>query len=403
MNKDAYALFLEKEEAKAAVNQALAEDRGDDVAKLSAKVELLDTWMAEALRDENDKKVETAKPLSAPTEAAPEAPRDLAEAFLGKRIDFKGLDAIQARAGNYKTSMFVQNEYDGALDPLPLPEQHDTRIPTTFLQPSGFLSSISHATTSAEVIDYFTLGDNNELKAEIWERGPKTPKYEQELSWGKEGTKVQYVAHWIPVLLPALHDWGQLEHAINVELRNGYERKIADLACNGTANYSDGIQGVLQNPKIQSFTAKSGENIIDSVRRMIYQVVSVTGVMPNAICMNPALKVELDLYKDANERYLELSFANRLWGLPIHEDFYLGTPEAPALIVYNTGAATWYTNESMSIRTGTINEQFIENAISILCEGSHALTVPHPKQFCKLEGISVASIAADNAKAVAKK
>lgn len=395
---DALELQREKQQLIGEMQTALAEDNGEKAQKISGRVEYIEDLITQAIEADAEDKKNAGDPVQVTPQALgtidkPRRPKNLGEVLLGARAEFKGLPKPADPIVSKTFSVVDEYEYQGGLDPLPERKETDETIPVSFLQPAGFLASLPKATTSANILEYFVMDEGNALKAEIWERGPKSPKHEQSLAWTQTHTKLQYVAHWIPVLLPALHDWGQLNAVINTELRQGYERAIDDLACNGTANYTEGIQGILNNPNIQTFTQMSDENIIDSIRRMMYKSMSVTGMAPNAICINPIVKVALDLLKDANQRYLELSFAGRLWNLPVYEDYYLGTEEDPAVIVYNTSAATWYTNETMTIRTGTINEQFIENSVSILCEGSHGLMVRHPKSFVKL-GVDIEQFSA---------
>lgn len=377
MFKDVASIVKEIRDAQDQVRAAM--DDGDEklAIKLGGRVDLLNEELDQIINEQNN-----AKPVN-PVQVqntTPFRPTNAGQAFLGPRAEFKPLPI-----GREEKIVKKIRLTDEAIDPLPLPSETDTTIPLTWLQPMGFLETLPKATTKSRIIEYFTADEDNELIAEIWERRAGNDKKEQSLAYDSEQTKLQTVAHWIAVLNPALEDYGQLNQAINHELRLGYERRIGLMAINGQAPYSDGVCGVLHNPKVQTYSIKSGENVVDSIRRMIDISMYATGMPPTHVCMHPDVKQNLDLLKDNNGRYMELTSGNALWTLPIVIDTNCGTTANPKVFVYNSNASTWYTNESMTITTGTIDRQFVQNTTTILCEGSHGLVTKFPKSYVVLD------------------
>jgi HK97 family phage major capsid protein len=376
-NKDAVTLYGTIEDLKKQVQNATTEGDMEKALKLSGQVEYLNKELGEALtearvKDAQEFAPKDMKPVDKPTWK----PRTVADGLLGPRDKFDGLK----RGAKYT----FMNDGDpigtGTTAPVTMdtPLVQETNIPGTFLQPTGFIGSILSGTTAGD-IEFYT--PNEPLEAAMWKVGER--KHEQTLSWGKDYARVEAIAHWIPISKPTLQDYSQLQSLINNELMLGYERKKNSVAVRGTN--TNGIVGILANDKVKSYTEKSKDTLVDSIKRMATQITLACGYAPNQICMAPELFDELALMKATDGSYLNFTAGNALWSMPIVIDVNFKKEDGSQdLLVYNSTAATFYTQHGVTLEYGTINEQFVYNEISVLVEGSHALKVSDPNAFLKL-------------------
>lgn len=357
----------------------------DEIMTYKGQKKALEEILDDVLADEERIRREGGVPLASTAQAESEfRPRNLAEALMGPEDKFKGLAgnrltlSVRDAAPDYKLPGIEKVDYD-------LPRQTYEYMPNT-----GFLDTLPTAATNATTIKYFeadeTAYKNN---AATWTKGNKKPT--SEMGWVQKSAMVETIAHLMPALEENLEDYGQLESLINTELLYGLQLVKAQKALTG--ENSNGITGVLKNASIQKATAKSGDDLNDTIRRMKTDSFLKSNFMPTHVCVHPYVTEYLELMKDANGRYLNVMVNGRLWALKVVEDLNMVSGSAGSekygALVYWPGAATWFTRSTDSLAVGLVGEQFAYNEVTIRAEGRHALKVTYPKSFVYLADAGV--------------
>ena len=360
----------ESDEARARARDSISEYKGQQKA--------LNDILDDVLEDERKIREGGGVPLASAQQPAAFSPKTFADRLLGDPRDFKPLkkgDRLSASFGNTAPDYGLPRIE--TLDPT-LPSQLSTALPSF-----GFLDSLAKGTTNGDIKYFVAKGVTN--AAATWEAGNLKPTSTME--WEQETAQVETIAHGMPVLEENLADYGQLQSMINTELLAGLRLVEAAKALNGD-NSRSGIVGVLKNENIVKYTAKSGDDLADSIRRMKTDSWLGSRFMPTHIAMHPLVVEQLELEKDANGRYLNVMVNGRLWALPVVEDMNLVSggvgSEKYGVLVYWNGAATWYTRATDSLAVGVVDDQFMRNELTIRAEGRHALKVTYPKSFVYL-------------------
>lgn len=372
--KDAEAKFNAAEgDAKDALRDEIMACKGEQKA--------LNAMLDDVLNEEERIRKGGGVPLAAAPKEKWE-PRDIAEALMGARDGFKGIDSI--KAGFHLDVVNAAPSYG-----LTGIEKVDLNLPrqtSDYMPNFGFLDSLPTGTTDATTLKYFEADpDAYDNKAATWTAGNK--KATSTMGWTQKSAMVETIAHLMPVLEENLEDYGQLHSLINTELLMGLRLVKAEKALKG--DNSNGITGVLENESIQTFTKGAKDALADAIRKMKTDSFLKSNFMPTHICVHPYVVENLELQKDANGRYMNVMIDGRMWALQVVEDtnMFTGEPssEKYGVLVYWNGAATWFTRSTDSLAVGLVGEQFAYNELSIRAEGRHALKVTYPKSFVYLE------------------
>lgn len=397
---DSLKLMNELRDLRGKSRAAMADGDTDLVMKLSGMIEQRENdWEAacEAEREASAQFANAASPVEPKAVVPARQPKNLGQAVLGFRDEFSGIDPT----GNNPIRKQVWMNADGGSSQTPsatpavtlptaakivrptVPESWEHNLDTSFVEPIGFVDTLPTGVCNG-ALHYFQASADNALKAGKWK--PGEVKKEQTLAWTAKTANEGTIAHWIPVSKLSLNDYGELMSIINYELLAGLRRAADDIALN--SNDTNGIVGVL-NSGITAYTAKSGDTLVDSLHRMMTQSILATGVVPTHVVMHPLVREKIDLMKSTDGSYLNLG----TWGLAVVDDVNImsGTTASPTydMMVYSPSAATWYTTDATTVTVGTINQQMVENTLTVLAEESHLMCVRRPKSFVRLTGISL--------------
>ena len=338
-----------------------AEDRAERVFRLDGRIEEMQNRLQSVLADE-----QRARDEFVPT--APTARKSLAEMAFGPRAQFKG----------------IQPGFRGAITIPARPDVVDPTIPAFADVPRGFIDTLQQSPTEAGVT-YLRRGAKVNAAAQ-WSTGDKP---ESTYVWTEHSAPLTWIAHHAPISKTQASDYGQLESIIRGEMLLGLTQKKSTEAIVG-AN-SAGITGITNTVGIQTHTLASGDNAYDAIRRMVTKVYLTSGFRPTHVAVAPQVNETLDLLKDDNKAYLQVKVGGRVWSLEIVEDLGLAIHDAVAgtthygMIVYASVGATWYTKETDNVEIGLVDDQFINNAYTLLAEGRHAFAVRFPDAFCYCE------------------
>lgn len=334
--------------------------------------ECRDMLMAEAKRVAEENAAMAAAPKAAPK----------AETFIERVLG--PVDAFTGIEPGWKAT--VDTSYGPGT--IPIPEKYDTNLIGPATPPMGVLATLPTAQTN-EAEHYFQQPalDN---KAAAWTTGTKA---ESDLEWPLAVANLETIAHQIPVPKLAVRRYRNLESTISGALLMGLEQ-VKDAHVVKGSNAS-GIVGIANQTGIQTYTKGQTENIYDVIVKMAAKVRVKSGFAPDCVAMPTSVWAEIKTAKatgDGHYLYPEIVQNGTIDGLRVVIDENLATASGGtitnAIMVYFSGAAQFLVADPDELTIGLIDKQFIQNAYTLLAEGTYALKVPIPAGFCYCSSVS---------------
>lgn len=324
---------------------------------------------------------------------AGEVAHDLAAALFGPAGAFNGIaegwrasvPAALARQAGYA----ARNAVSG----LTTPQIYSTELPQTFAPPMGFLDTIAQGTTDGD--EHYFQAPTFTNAAAGWTSGNKP---ESGLAWTQATALLEVIAHYMPIEKQTARRYRTLESTVANTLMLGLEMKKDAFAVAGSN--SSGIVGALNQAGVQTYTQQTSGTMADTnlydIAVEMSRLVRVNSGLPATHFAAPSsLLTTLRKAKGNDGHYLYPEIVNdgKLNGLPIVEDENLSvtttsngaTTTRNYVGCYFGGAATWNVADPDEVTVGLIGNQFIQNAYTLLAEGTYSLKVPFPKAFCFCE------------------
>lgn len=350
---------------------------------LSGRIaETRDSLVAEAaaVQRENER-------IAAEAAADPEAAvADMASAILGARDAFDGVEPGWSRT----VPADALRRARAAVSGLSTPTRYDYDLPEPIAPVMGFLSTLPKGLTDGHETYFQSPVLTN--AAAGWASGDKP---ESSLSWTQATAHIETIAHQMPVAKQTVRRYRQLENTIVGALLLGLEITKNKYAIAGTN--SDGIVGARNITGTLTYTKGSDDkNIRDIAMEMAMRVRLATGFAPDYVVVSPQTLTKARKAKDANGRYMypEIVYEGKIDGMTVVEDSEMHivttsgsgegatTTETDAMGVYFSGACSWNTADPDNVEIGLVDKQFIQNAYTLLAEGTYALKVTFPAAFC---------------------
>lgn len=191
---------------------------------------------------------------------------------------------------------------------------------------------------------------------------------------------IETVAHTIKMSNQLMQDAPAVVAYLNTRLRHGLAEKIEQqlISGNGTA---PNLSGLIDSGNYTAYTPTSDDLLVDAINRAKYSLWAATGLMPDAVIVNPA-------DWGAMERTRETSGGAYLYGLPgimagmnpfgvrvvlsnnvTQGNFIIGNMDQAALVYSRVGAV---------IELGFVNDDFARNLVTARCEERLGLAVRRP-------------------------
>ncbi len=324
---------------------------------------------------------------------AQEVLRDAAELILGPRDEFSGLTEGWRRTVNMADLRRATFAARNAVSGLTTPQIYSTDLPEPFAPPMGFIDTIPHGLTDGD--EHYFQAPSFTNAAAGWTDGNKP---ESALAWEQVVAHLETVAHYMPILKQTARRYRQLENTVSTALLLGLSIRKGQYAVSGSN--SSGIVGALNQTGILDYTAQLDDlNIYDMACEMRTKVRIASGFTPDCVAMPSALVTSLKKAKGQDGHYLypEIVKDGKLDGMRIVEDENIliggaagatgNTTSQPknGMLVYFSGACSWNTADPDTVDIGLIANQFIQNAYTLLAEGTYAFKMPFPKAFCYAE------------------
>lgn len=341
-----------------------AADRAEKLFMMSGQIEEMQNQLAEALASEKDARVTSTGMLVSGSD-----PQNVTAQALGFKSEFKGITP------GFRAAITVPAN-PGVTDPT---------VPRFADVPRSFADTIQQGTTNGQVT-YLRRGAKVNAAAQ-WADGSSKP--ESSYVWTEHTAPLAWIAHHTPITKTEASDWAMLDTTIRGELMTGLaQAKSREVL---TGSNASGITGITNTVGIQTHTIAVGDNAYDAIRRMATAVYVNSGFAPTHVAVSPLVDETLDLLKDDQKAYLQVKQGGRVWNLEVVVDAGLAVHDAVAgethhgMIVYSTLGATLLTKEIDNVEMGLVDDQFINNAYTLLAEGRYALQVRFPDAFCYCE------------------
>ena len=186
------------------------------------------------------------------------------------------------------------------------------------------------------------------------------------------------IAHWVKESKQIVADVPQLQSYIDTRMMRKLREKEEGqlLKGSGVGNNLTGLYtaaSAYSNPGV----TVAAENRMDRLRLAILQA-GLSGYVVDGIVLHPVDVAYMELTKTASDRnYLARSpFTGKItavWGVPLVESTNM-TAGTYLVGAFGTAAQGW-DREQMSVQIGYEGTDFIDNAITVLCEERLALTI----------------------------
>lgn len=311
--------------------------------------------------------------------------RDAAELILGPRDSFTGLEQGWRNTVNMADLRMAMAAARNAVSGLTTPQIYSTDLPQPFATPMGFIDTIPKGLTDGD--EHYFQAPAFTNAAAGWTSGNKP---ESSIEWTPQVAHLETVAHYIPIAKQTARRYRSLESTVSTTLLLGLALRKGQYAVSG-AN-SNGIVGVMNQTGILTYTKQTGENVYDMACNMRTKVRLGCGFTPDCVAMPSAVATSLKTAKGEDGHYLypEIVKDGKLDGMTIVEDENVivsttsdgTTTTANYMMVYFSGGCSWNVADEDQVDVGLIANQFIQNAYTLLAEGTYALKVPFPKAFC---------------------
>lgn len=341
-----------------------AADRTEKLYTWSGQIDGLQDQLAEALASEQNARTTSSGHLVSHSD-----PQNITTQALGFRSEFTG----------------IKPGFRAAITLPANPGVTDPTVPRFADLPRSFADTIQQGTTNGQVT-YLRRGAKVNAAAQ-WADGSDKP--ESTYVWTEHTAPLAWIAHHTPITKTEASDWAMLDTTIRGELMTGLAQAKSREVLTG-ANAS-GITGITNTVGIQTHTIAVGDNAYDAIRRMATAVYVNSGFAPTHVAVSPLVDETLDLLKDDNKAYLQVKQGGRVWSLEVVVDAGLAVHDPAAgvthhgMIVYSALGATLLTKEIDNVEMGLVDDQFINNAYTLLAEGRYALQVRFPDAFCYCE------------------
>lgn len=341
-----------------------ARDREERIFRLDGRIEEMQNRLSATLAAEDNARV-----MPDGTLVSLNDPNSLSVQALGPRSSFTG----------------IKPGFRSAITIPARPDVVDPTIPAFADVPRSFADTIMQSPTEAGVT-YLRRGARINAAAQ-WADGSGKP--ESTFVWTEHSAPLAWVAHHVPVAKTQASVWGQLDAIIRGEMMLGLKQATSRELLVGTN--ASGITGILNTVGIQTHTIAATDNLYDAIRRMVTKVYVTSGFRPTHVAMAPQVEEVLDLLKDDNKAYLQVKAAGKVWSLEVVTDAALAVHDEVAgethygCLVYAAQGSTLYVKETDSIEIGLVDDQFINNAYTLLAEGRYAFAVRFPDAFCYCE------------------
>ena len=259
------------------------------------------------------------------------------------------------------------------------------------------LDLIPTGTTTSNSIEYYEMTTSTNNAAAVSEATATTGttglKPEGAISWTLRNQPVATIAEWIPITNNMLADAPAVRGLIDAQLLQHLQLTLETQVISGNGTPPN-MLGILSNTGINTIGLGAGSGTsIDAIYHAM-TIVMATGLgNPTASVWNP---LDFEAIRLARENaasgtlggYLlgppNTTGPTTLWGRPAV--LAIGMPVDTALVADFSGMML-FDREQGAIRTGTINDQFVRNMLTILAELRAAFALFRPSQVCRVTGV----------------
>jgi HK97 family phage major capsid protein len=210
-----------------------------------------------------------------------------------------------------------------------------------------------------------------------------TLKPQSDIKFTLKDSPVRTLAHWLRASKQILADAPMLQSYIDTRLTYGlkYVEEAQLLSGDGTGENLLGL--IPQATPYNDALRVAGDTKIDTIRRAILQVRQAE-YRASAVVLNPADWADIELTKDANDRYIWVNVGTgaspQLWRLPVVDSSAL--PAGHFMVGAFNMAAQVFDREDANVSVSTEDgDNFVKNLVTIRAEERLAMVVFRPESF----------------------
>lgn len=353
MTVNSKTLWQERQRLADEQAKLVTDGKKDEAFMVEGQIKQLDITLEHVIDEEDQLRTQPA--------AAPHVEASFGARILGARDEFRPLEV------GFKNSASVVTV--GA--PTEIELEIPGKLPSLL---NNFAATLQEAPAQGSV-SYKQRGVQTGAP-DTWEgvkNGESATKAQVLYTWNDAVANKETIAGYVPVSKDTLADYDELMSIIQSDLLIDLAEATDKRYLTGTS--ATGIVGVLNTPGIQQITAGMASAYFDAIRKMRTKVMDVSRHIPTHVCVSPAIREAIDLYKTSTGLYQVLG-SDVYWGMQVVED-----TNCDGILVYDSFAAKRRSIHDTTVEIGYYNDQFIKNELSILAEQTKALQVRYPDAF----------------------
>jgi HK97 family phage major capsid protein len=280
------------------------------------------------------------------------------------------------------------SESGGSGGPLVLADQQPgiLPLPTRRLVVADL---IAPGTTTSNLISFMRETAFTNAAAAVLEAGLKP---ESALVFENATSKVEKIAHWIPVTDEILQDVAQMSSYIDGRMRHGVDLAEDDQLLNGSG-VSPNLRGFLHLTAPAAPIARVAEVNAEAIYKQIAAIEAATNMPVTGIVMNGINWMAIDLLHDSTGNYIggggpfQSPRTPTLWGRPVA--ITSAIPAGTALVGAFQGGAQLFKHGGVRVDVSNSHASFfINNLLAVRAEIREALAVYRESAFGLVTNLS---------------
>lgn len=351
-------LWNKRKQLSEAQASCMNDGKVDEAHVIQGQIIELDATIEHVIAEEDALRASDGRNPLASKDAGPFARR-----ILGPRDEFKPLDISFSNTAPAPVYVPGQKEID---TDLPMKQAMLLAQFAATLPESNGIGSIEYKQRGTQT-----------GKPDTWNEptgGTSSAKAAINYTWVDKVAIKETIAGTVPISEASLADYDELYSIIQNDLLIDLNEQIDERYLLGNKT-GTGIIGVLNTEGILSWTDGAAGQYFEVIRKMRTRIMRARRV-PTHVCVSPEIKEAIDLYKTETGLYQYLG-DGILWGMQVVEDINCG-----GILCYDAFGAERKNIHGVTVKFGTVNNQFNENEITMRAEATKALKVKIPEAFC---------------------
>lgn len=206
-------------------------------------------------------------------------------------------------------------------------------------------------------------------------------KPESDITFEAYNVAIETVAHTIKMSNQLMADAPAVVAYIQTRLRDGLAQKVESQLVNGDGT-APNLSGITDSGNYTAYTPTSGDLLVDAINRAKYTLWSATGMMPDALIVNPADWGAMERTREGagSGMYLYGMPGTQAGVNPFGVRVVLSTNVTAGKFIIGAmdASAVVYQRQGATLEFGLVNDDFSKNLVTARVEERLGLAIERP-------------------------